>query len=222
MADSIQADLSFLIPAAGGGERLGRGPKALLDLAGRPLVQWLAAKALAVAGEVIVAAPADRLGVVQSLCPGCQVIPGGATRQDTVARLVAAATRPWLLVQDVARPFASVALMRAVAEAARETGVAGAFLHPEVPVARLQDGRVAGHFRADEVGVFQAPQAFRRSLLVEVLARAAAAGWQEQSTLQLVLRAGLPVRAVAGEKTNLKLTTAEDLALGSGLAEWLE
>ena len=119
----------------------------MLDLVGRPLVQWLAAKALAVAEEVLIAAHADRVGGVQAPCPGRQLVPGGATREDSVAR--------------------------------------------------IQDGG--------------GPPPW-----------AAAAGGPEQSTLRLVLRAGLPARAVPREeKTGLKLTTAEDLAMGPGLAGWL-
>lgn len=214
-------DLSFLIPAAGCGERLGLGPKALLSLDGKPLVSWLARKALGVATEVIIAVQRDHLDQVADLCPDCQCIPGGGTRQETIACLVAASTKPWLLVQDIVRPFATTALMRAVAAKARETGAAGAFLHPDVPVARIQDGFVMQDFRPDEVGVFQAPQAFGRALLLEVLAEAAVKGWSEQSTMQLVLRAGIRIRSVPGEKTNLKLTTVEDWKLATSLTEWL-
>src|SRR6187431_3187211 len=53
--------VSCLIPAAGAGLRLGQGTKGYLSLAGRPLLCWLADKALQVADEVIVAVPADRL-----------------------------------------------------------------------------------------------------------------------------------------------------------------
>ena len=214
-------DLSILIPAAGRGERLGQGPKAFLPLDGKPLISWLARKALEVGSEVIIAVPPDHLGPLSVLCPGCRGIPGGATRQETIARLVEASTKPWLLVQDVARPFATVGLMRAVVAAARATGVAGAFLQPDVPVARIEDGCVLEYFRPDQVGVFQAPQAFERGLLLRVLAQATAQGWFEQSTLQLVLRAGLSVRAVPGEKTNLKLTTLEDWRMAPSLKEWL-
>jgi 2-C-methyl-D-erythritol 4-phosphate cytidylyltransferase len=215
------ADLSILIPAAGCGERLGLGPKAFLELDGEPLVSWLARKALGVASEVVIAVPPDHLDQLLALCPGCHGIPGGATRQETVARLFEASTKPWLLVQDAARPFVTAGLMRAVAAAARETGVAGAFLQPDVPIARIEGGFVQQHFRSDQVGVFQAPQAFERALLLNVLAEAAAQGWFEQSTLQLVLRAGLPVRAVPGEKTNIKLTTEEDWSLAASLKEFL-
>lgn len=213
--------ISILVPAAGQGTRLGLGPKALLELGGRPLVAWLAAKALRVAAEVLVAAPAGAEEQFAALCPGCRVIAGGDTRQGSVAALAGAARGDCVLIQDVTRPFASEALLRAVAEAAIATGAAGAFAGPEVPVARLRDGRVLEAFAAAEVGIFQSPQAFRRELLLAVLARADAAGWQAQSTLQLALRAGLAVAAVPGEKTNIKLTTAQDWALAQLLKELL-
>ena len=214
---SPRSDLSVLIPAAGRGERLGLGPKVFLPLNGEPMVAWLVRKAMRMAAEVIIAVSPEHLDPLRALCPSCRAIEGGATRQESVARLVEASTRPWLLLQDVARPFASVELMLAVVEAARETGAAGAFLGPEVPVARIQDGAVLEDFRPDRIGIFQAPQAFERDLLIKVLERAVEHGWTEQSTLQLVLRAGLPVRTVPGEKTNLKLTTEEDLELAAGL-----
>lgn len=220
--DAPYPDVSVLIPAAGRGDRLGKGPKAFLEMAGRPALCWIVEKALRMASEVIIAAPPGHLDRVTPLCPGCTVIEGGSTRQESIGRLVGKSARPWLLIQDAARPFASLGLMRAVLDAARGGGAAGAFLGPEVPVAIIREGIVVQDFRADQVGVFQAPQAFERALLVKVLALAAERGWTEQSTLQLVLRAGLPVRAVPGEKTNLKLTTEEDMELAAGLLRWLE
>lgn len=214
-------DLCILIPAAGMGERLGRGPKALLELNGAPAVSWLARKAGRIAAEVLIAVPEGLEQQIRTLCPGSRVIPGGRTRQETIERLVSASSRSWLLVQDVARPFVSGRLLRAVVEAARETGAAGAFLQPEVPVAIIQEGRVSRYFLPVEVGVFQAPQVFERKLLEGVLAEAAAKGWVEQSTLQLVLRAGHPVRSVPGEKTNIKITTEEDIILADSLRGWL-
>jgi 2-C-methyl-D-erythritol 4-phosphate cytidylyltransferase len=205
--------VSILIPAAGQGTRLGLGPKALLELGGRPLVAWLAAKALRVAAEVLVAAPPGAATQFAALCPGCRVIEGGTTRQASVAALACAARGDCLLIHDVTRPFVSAALLRAVAGAATPTGAAGAFFGPEVPVVRLRGGRMLEAFAADEVGILQSPLALRRELLLSVLARTEAQGWEAQSTMQLVLRAGVAVVAVPGEKTNIKLTTPEDWAL---------
>lgn len=207
MAD---AAVSFLIPAAGTGERLGMGPKGFLELRGRPLLCWLADKALQVAAEVLVAVPAQHVDEVARMLPGCRVIAGGATRHDSVARLARTASGEWCLVHDAARPFASVALFRGVLAAARPTGCAGAFLDPEVPVARIGGGVVLHAFERAEVAVFQAPQVFARGMLLDLIAQAEAVGRRPQSTLQLALQAGVPVAAVPGEKHNIKLTTPHD------------
>lgn len=214
-------DVTVMIPAAGAGERLSLGPKALLQLRGDPLVRWVAGKALQVATDVVIAVPPGMLPEFNRLCPDCRCIEGGPTRQDSVARLAGAGVREWVVLADVARPFASTALFRAVLAAARETGVAGAFLAPDVPIAQIDGQRVVRDFRRNEVGLFQAPQAFSGALLQTVLAQAARASWTEQSTLQLFLRAGMQVATVPGEKANIKLTTREDWALAQCLTDYL-
>ena len=213
--------VSCLIPAAGAGERLGQGTKGLLELRGRPLLCWLADKALQVADEVLVAVPGERVEAVAHLLPGCRVLAGGDTRHDSVALLAEHARGEWLLLQDVARPFASVGLMRRVIEAARTHGCAGAFVDPEVPVARLRDGFAVEALPRHEAGVFQSPQAFARVQLLALIGQARADGWRPQSTLQLALRAGVPVAAVAGEKHNIKITTAEDWRWACAMEEYL-
>lgn len=214
--------VSCLIPAAGAGERLGHGTKGFLSLAGRPLLCWVVDKALRVADEVIVAVPVDRVDEATQLLPCCRVVAGGGSRHDSVALLAGHAHGDWLLLHDVARPFASAGLLAGVLEAARGCGCAGAFVDPEVPVARLHGGFAVEALPRHEAGVFQSPQAFRRALLLELLERSRIDGWQPQSTMQLALRAGLRVAAVAGEKTNIKITTAEDWRLAATLETCLQ
>ena len=69
--------------------------------------------------------------------------------------------------------------------------------------------------------MFQSPQAFRRSDLLSLIERERVEGWQPQSTMQLALRAGLRVAAVAGEKTNIKLTTPDDWRHATLLEDYL-
>ncbi|MEJ8835674.1 IspD/TarI family cytidylyltransferase [Ramlibacter sp. AN1133] len=205
-------DVSVLVPAAGLGERLGLGPKALLPLAGRPVVDWVVDKARQLGAEVIVAcapgmqAPAGARGVA-----------GGATRQDSVLALAAAATRPWSLVWDAARPFASLDLARRVLAAAVPAGAATACLTGEVRWLVLQQDRVAQALPGTQAGQSQTPQAFATALLRALTQRGAREGWQVQSTTELFLLAGHEVRAVPGEKLNLKLTTREDWLLAEAL-----
>ena len=211
----------MLIPAAGGGERLGLGPKALLILEGEPLLSWVSRKALQFSNDVIVAVPPGSTANYEGLCPGCTIIEGGATRQESVALLTHNSTREWVLITDVARPFASLGLYGAVLDLARETGVAGAFLMSDVPVARIENNRVTQTLLSNQAGIFQAPQAFLRKLLMALTEEAGANSWQLQSTLELALRAGVEVGVVPGEKFNIKLTSHEDWRCAQHLTEFL-
>jgi 2-C-methyl-D-erythritol 4-phosphate cytidylyltransferase len=208
--------VSVLIPAAGVGERLGLGPKATLPLAGRPVIDWLVDKALQVGAEVVVAcAP----GVPAPA--GTVRIEGGATREESVQRLASAATRPWCLLWDAASPFASLALARQVLAAAQDGGAATPCLAGEVRWFVLERGQVAQAHPGSHAGSSQTPQAYRTDLLRQVTQRGATHGWAAQSTVELFLRAGLPVAAVPGEKLNLKLTTPEDWVLAEALRDQL-
>ena len=214
--------LSFLILAAGAGERLGLGPKGLLELHGRPLVCWLADKAAQVADEVLVAMPEDCVEGSAALLPGCRVIAGGATRQDSIAVLATQARGAWLLVHEAARPFASLALFRQVIGKARQCGCTGAFLSPAVPVARLRHGRVVEAYAGGEVGIFQTPQVYARADRDRMLQlRDAVPGWHAESPVQRALAAGIDLHAVPGEAHNIKITTSEDWEIAQHLGHLL-
>ncbi|PCH51258.1 MAG: hypothetical protein COC20_05790 [Cellvibrionales bacterium] len=217
----IHRDLSVLIPAAGAGERLGQGPKALLELNGSPLIVWLTRKALQLSDDVIVTVPPNHLKEFQQLCPGCRCIAGGDTRQASVARLLAKSSRDWVMLTDVVRPFTSLDLYNQVLSKARTTGIAGAFLSPDVPIAHIVNHQIVRSFKSSEVGVFQTPHAFSRKLLVDICAQAENSSWVEQSTLELAIKAEYPVAVVPGEKNNIKLTTADDWQFAKILTEYL-
>ena len=85
----------------------------------------------------------------------------------------------------------------------------------------LNQGRVSQAHPGSHAGSSQTPQAYRTELLREVTRRGEAAGWAAQSTVELFLRAGLPVAAIAGEKLNIKLTTPDDWVLAEALHEQL-
>jgi 2-C-methyl-D-erythritol 4-phosphate cytidylyltransferase len=207
-----RADVSVLIPAAGSGQRLGLGPKGWLMLHGRPVIDWVCDKARLLGDEILVACPA---GV--DAPPGCVRVEGGATRQESVQRLARAASRPWTLLWDAARPFGSLELAQAVLRQAAPTGAGGAFLLSEVPVGLVEQGRLARSLPAGSVASFQTPQAFQREVLLAIMDQALAQGWQAQSIVELALRAGHEIGMAPGEKLNIKLTTAQDWQLAQHL-----
>ena len=198
-----------LIPAAGRGERLGLGPKALLRLGDRTLLEIVVDAVAPLVSELIVAAPEEyRVRFEQLLKGRADVVCGGDSRQESVDAMVKACSADLLLLQDVARPFATTALCAQVLEAAAAHGAAGAFVDPQVPVGYEEQGFVGSQWGRDVARVFQAPQAFRREVLED--ARRASNGQEFQSTAQLLICAGFPLAAVPGCAENIKITSALD------------
>lgn len=216
----MDVGVGLVVPAAGGGTRLGRGDKAFLELAGAPLVVHTLRRFLPLPeiGPIVVVAPAERVEamgeLVRTLAPRgrISVCAGGPTRRDSV-RLGLTALPPveQVLVHDAARPLVSVALIHRVMTAVAETGAALPGLTPRDAVRRVGDGRLAGALDRRSLILAQTPQGFKRALLEEAHARAAAEGLEADDDAQLVWALGHPVAVVPGEEANLKVTVDSDL-----------
>ncbi len=215
-----------LIVAAGSGERLGAGrPKALVELAGRPLVQWSIDALLAVADVarlVVALPPGAELPLDASAVDRVSVVEGGASRSESVRRALAASGAgageggmDLVLVHDAARPLLSAALAESVIAAlAREPDADAAIAAlPVTDTVKRVDRQDAVRETLDrsELWAVQTPQVFRREALeraldvpAQELARATDDAW-------LIERAGGKVIVVRGSDENLKVTTPMDL-----------
>lgn len=222
-----------LIVAAGRGERLGaERPKALVELAGRPLLQWSidALRAVAAIERIVVALPA---GVAAPV--GTIGVEGGAVRSQSVRLALAAAgsgpDAELVLVHDAARPLLTPELAERVLAAVGETSAGGdddggdgaakdavdaaiAATPMTDTVKRVgRDRRVLETLDRSELWAVQTPQVFRRAVLEraldvseEVLAQATDDAW-------LIERTGGAVAVVEAPRENFKITTALDLAI---------
>lgn len=146
-----------------------------------------------------------------------KIIAGGAERQDSVFNAIRnlPAECEWVLIHDGVRPFASPELFRSVWEAARETGAAIAASPATDTVKRVRDGAVTETLPRDEIRLVQTPQVFRKDILIEAYRKAIHEGWSGTDDAFFVERIGVPIVVVNGERTNVKVTTPEDL-------EWAE
>src|SRR6188474_2742544 len=109
------ARVAAIVAAAGSGDRLGGNtPKALIELAGRPLIAWsLAALAASKAvEEVVIAAPdgyEEEIAAVAREAAweiSTDVVAGGESRSHSVANgLEAVAEAAIVVVHDAARPL---------------------------------------------------------------------------------------------------------------------
>jgi len=206
---------SFLVPAAGAGERLGAGPKCLLELGGETLWRRAVRRARRVANDVVLAVPEDLVREIAATGPPCRVIAGGATRQETIANLLAAANRERILIHDVARPFGSRALMLAVAVLADGTGAAACLARCDAPVVGVAHGELTQAIDFPDLGLAESPLAFHRAVLQDAYRRAGADGFTARSTVELVRHAGHAIHFVASERDNFKITHPADLRLAT-------
>lgn len=208
-----------LIVAAGRGERLGLGrPKALVALAGKPMLEWSldALRAVPVVERTVIALPpGTRFAPPQA--QGVVCVAGGPARSQSVqAALRAAGQGDPVIVHDAARPLASSELFeRALAEL--EDSGADAVI-AAVPASDTikevsEDGRtVAGTLDRTKLWAVQTPQVFRRDALEralgddELVARATDDAW-------LIEQQGGTVRVIDSGQPNLKVTTPDDLRL---------
>ncbi|BDP42677.1 2-C-methyl-D-erythritol 4-phosphate cytidylyltransferase [Deinococcus aetherius] len=204
-----------LIPAAGSGTRLGRGPKAFVEVAGRSLLARSVAALAPLVDEVLVALPEG-----QDLPPGvpARAITGGATRQESVRRLLRATSAEVVLVHDAARPFLPSRVVHALLEAIPETGAATAALPVADTLVRGEAGRWGGLVPREGLWAVQTPQGFRRELLLRAHEAAHAGGFGATDDAGLVAWLGGEVVLVPGDARLFKVTTPGDLALAHAVA----
>lgn len=216
-----------LIVAAGSGQRLGAGgPKALVELAGRPLYAWSvdAFRRATHIDAIYVAVPpgfSDRFEE-----PGIVTVEGGETRSHSVANGLEAIKEAQgdpgiVVVHDAARPLVSPALIdAAVIGLDSDTG-----LHALIAAAPMTDtvkrlggdGIVTETLDRSELVSVQTPQVFR----AEILEKAIAAGDLASATddASLVEAAGGAVGVIESPSGNIKVTVPGDLDLAALLLE---
>lgn len=213
-----------VIPAAGQGVRMG-GKKQGLLLAGRPLLRWTVDvfEASPVIGGVVVAVPVEDLPVWRRTLADCRkvraVVAGGASRQDSVGRGLAAvpADVGWVVVHDGVRPCVSSELVARVVGEARLSGAAIAALPVSETVKRGAGEWVKETVDREGLWAVQTPQAFQAGFLREAHRRAATEGVTATDDAVLVERLGVAVRLVPGLPGNVKVTRPEDLLLAEAL-----
>lgn len=205
--------VAAILVAAGSGTRFGAElPKQYLTIAGKPVIRH-AAEALA--GHVSLLQPVGDAAPIESALAGVPgllpVVPGGATRQDSVSAGLAALAphQPDIvLVHDAARPIIPEGTIPALLAALQES--AGAI--PAAPVADTLKRVVRGVITetVPRTGLFRAqtPQAFRFDVLLAAH-RAGLTGATDDASL--LEAAGHTVEVVPGSDDNIKLTYPEDL-----------
>ena len=218
-----------IIAAAGTGSRMpSERPKQFLQLAGTPII-FHTLKPFELCDsiqEMIVVLPAEEsaefLAQVgkRGLRKLARVVPGGATRADSVKRglqAIRAATAEIVAVHDGVRPFVTVEEIENTIEAARRDGAAILTTPATDTIKRVEDDTVVETLARQNLRQALTPQCFRYELLRRAYEQIDVADPSLTDESVLVERLGHRVTIVAGSARNIKITTPRDLLLAEAL-----
>ena len=220
---------SAIIAAAGSGTRMASDrPKQFLQLAGTPVIFHTLSvfEQCDSIHEVIVVLPAaESAGFLSQagklgLRKIARVVPGGATRADSVKRglmAVRSATAEIVAVHDGVRPFVTVEEVESTIAAAQSDGAAILVAPVTDTIKQVVDGHVVETFDRDRVRRALTPQCFRYDVLRRAYEHTDVTDPSITDESVLVEKLGFPVSIVEGSPRNIKITTAEDLAIAEAL-----
>ncbi|MDQ3136807.1 MAG: 2-C-methyl-D-erythritol 4-phosphate cytidylyltransferase [Gemmatimonadota bacterium] len=225
-------DVGVIVVAAGRGTRLGGTvPKQYLPIAGVPMVLRALRPFTAhpEVARVVLVLPAEDVAVAPEFLRGLDgagliLVAGGVERTESVGAGLAVLDPECriVLVHDAARPFVERAVIDAVIACARggEGAVAAVRISDTLKEAASEDAtRVGRTVPRDGLWRAQTPQGFPRDVLERAHAASrSTAGPPASDDATLVERTGVAVRLVPDSLRNLKVTTAEDLAMAELLA----
>jgi 2-C-methyl-D-erythritol 4-phosphate cytidylyltransferase len=206
-----------LIVAAGRGERLGSAvPKALVNVAGRPMLHWSvqAAQAVSAIGTIVVALPREYAGEAPA---GTIGVVGGASRSESVrAALRAAGEGDVVVVHDAARALVTpemfaMAMVQFDRSGADALVTAAPVTDTIKQVSDAGDMRVSATLDRSRLWAVQTPQIFHRPALEWALSASPGQLARATDDASLIEQGGGIVAVMAAGDENFKITTPLDL-----------
>jgi 2-C-methyl-D-erythritol 4-phosphate cytidylyltransferase len=213
--------IAALIPAAGDGTRLGKGPKAFLPLGDGSLLSHTIAAFENYVDEIVVAISETMQGeIYKHIDTNVRVTRGGKIRQETVYYLLQQTTANIVLIHDAARPFLPPQVIRDSIEAVKQYGAATVTRPVADTLIRKATGEIVIR---DELRAVQTPQSFRRELILKAHEAARLENIQVTDDAALVRRIGHEVALVEGSSWLEKITTPDDYERAQALVKvWQE
>lgn len=214
--------VAAVIVGGGSGVRAGGENPKQYQLIGNSIVIYQTLSAFARHPAIALVQPVigkGHEGLFAAAAGGLDILPpviGGATRQESCrAGLVAleAHAPTHVLIHDAARPFISAALIdRVITLLSAQDCVLPALLVADT-LKRVQDGTVVSTIDRSGMWTVQTPQGFSYPDILAAHRKAARDGKSDFTDDAAVAEyAGLAVALVAGDESNRKLTTSQDIA----------
>jgi 2-C-methyl-D-erythritol 4-phosphate cytidylyltransferase len=211
-------DKYAVIVAGGKGQRMGNAiPKQFLPLAGKPVLYYTLKAFIDAYADIklVLVLPHDQLSYAQMVLQAfperidMAIVQGGETRFHSVQNgLKAVSDNSVIFVHDGVRPLVSAELVRHCYAQAVEKGSA----IPAIAVAdsmRIVDGDNSQPVDRQNMRSIQTPQTFKSDILLPAFEQTYRDEFTDEATV--VEAYGEEVYLIEGEKSNIKLTTPEDM-----------
>jgi len=214
-----------IIAAAGHGQRMGTPIyKQFLEIENKPILVYTLEKfcqSKLVDSIIIVIPKAWYRFVVENiidkydLSKVSQIEIGGATRQESVYNALKAVSQDTTIVviHDAVRPLISRKLLQQVIIKGSETGAAILAVPVLESLKKISGKLVKLSIDREAVWQVQTPQVFQKNLILNAYQQAFFKGKTATDDSELVELIGHPISVVEGSRTNIKITTPEDLNL---------
>ena len=208
---------SIIITAGGIGKRMQSSlPKQFIQINEKPLLMYTIERFYRFdpTMEILLTLPEDWLGYWESLLSEHdfklphRVIAGGAERYDSIKNALAKCTGSIIGVHDGVRPLVEEETIRHCFLAAETSGA----VIPVVNIAeslRRKKGDTTEIVDRSEYIIVQTPQCFQREILLAAYKLPFHAGITDDASL--VEEAGYTIETIAGNESNIKITTQFDL-----------
>lgn len=216
---------SAIIVAAGSGSRMASDrPKQFLLLAGIPLIFHTLRpfeQCDSIDETIVVLPPESAAEFLDSAAKFgvkkvTRVVPGGATRAESVKRgltAIRAASAEIVAVHDGVRPFVSVAEIGETVAAAEQHGAAILVAVTTDTIKQVDGNRITKTLDRRVLRRALTPQCFKYELLMRAFAQADLSDPALTDDSMLVEHLGVGVEIVEGSARNIKITTPEDLLM---------
>ena len=216
--------LGVVIVAAGTSQRMAGINKLFVPLKGKPLLAWSVdtCQKYGLVQQIVLVLNDKDLARGQKLKKErgwskvtlCQ---GGARRQDSVREgLRQIKGCDWVMIHDGARPFLTSDLIEDGLKIVGDTGAAIAAV-PVKDTIKLADSKnlIKETLQRDKLWAAQTPQIFSFDMIIRAYENLAADATDDAAVVE---RLGYKVQLYMGDYKNIKVTTAEDLALAKIIA----
>lgn len=215
-----------IIAAAGQGRRMNNSIfKQFLTIENKPIIAYTLEKFCQCTSIdcITIVIPEDQDQVVQYIIKKYQltkvrnIVVGGATRQKSVFEALKTldSSISTVVIHDAVRPLISLQLIDNVIKRGIETGAAVVAVPVQESLKKCSNNEIIYSLNRDSVWLAQTPQVFEKKLILRAHEQAVLKNISATDDAELVEYLGYPIHIVAGEITNIKITTQSDFELAS-------